>query len=180
VRSEKTRMARKGVRLGVVFIDYMKFIKPTDRYRGNCVYEVGEITKGLKELAKNEGLCVVLLAQVNRTVDGRDRKDRRPILADLRESGDLEADADVVGFIHRESVHIKQSTEFRNNDPETVQAFIDAEHKGEIIIAKSRVGAEGVVPIWCDAGASTFAPLAREASNEPAMVQVFPLRLVWR
>ena len=66
VKAEKKRMAKKDVRLGVVFIDYLKFIKASDRYKGQRVYEVGEISAGLKELAKSEDVCVVLLAQLNR------------------------------------------------------------------------------------------------------------------
>ena len=161
VRAEKARMAKRGTRLAVVFIDYLKFVRPSDRYRGNRVYEVGEITRGLKELAKAEGLCVVLLAQVNRAVDSRDRKDRSPGLSDLRESGDLEADADVVVFIDRESVRVKQSPEYRAGDAEAVQRFIDLEHKADLIVAKTRTGSETTVPIWIDAGASTFSTQAR-------------------
>ncbi len=161
VRSEKARMARRGVRLGVVFIDYMKFVRTTDRYRGNRVYEVGEITKELKALAKAEGLCVVLLAQVNRAIDSRDRKDRSPGLADLRESGDLEADADVVLFIDRESVRVKQSAEYKAADPEALNRFLELEHQADLIVAKTRVGSERTVNVWFNAGASTFSSLNR-------------------
>ena len=160
VRAEKTRMAKQDIRLPVVFIDYLKFIRASDRYRGNRVYEVGEITKGLKELAKSEHVCVVLLAQVNRAVEGRERRDKAPGLADLRESGDLEADSDVVVFIHRESVYVKQTPEYRAGDPETVNRFLDLEHRADLIVAKTRVGSETTIPIWFDAGASTFS--ARE------------------
>lgn len=161
VRAEKARMARDGVRLAVVFVDYLKFLRPSDRYRGNRVYEVGEITRGLKEIAKAEGLCVVLLAQVNRGVEGRDRKDRAPGLADLRESGDLEADADVVLFIDRESVRVKQSQEYRDGAAEAIERFLELEHAADLIVAKTRTGSETTVRIWIDAGASTFAAAER-------------------
>lgn len=157
VRSEKTRMARRGIRLAVILIDYMKFVRATDRYRGNRVYEVGEITRGLKELAKAENVCVVLLAQVNRAVDGRDRKDKAPGLADLRESGDLEADADVVLFIDRESVRVKQSPEYRAGDADATNRFLELENKADLIVAKTRVGSETTLSVWFDAGASAFA-----------------------
>jgi replicative DNA helicase len=147
VRSEKARMARRNVRLGVVFIDYLKFVRATDRYRGNRVYEVSEITKELKALAKAENICVVLLAQVNRAVDGRDRKDRSPGLADLRESGDLEADADVVLFIDRESVRVKQSPEYKAGDPDALNRFLELEHQADLIVAKTRVGSERTVNV---------------------------------
>lgn len=166
IRREKARMAKKNVRLGLVVIDYLKFIKPTDRYRGNLVAEIGEITGLLKETAKAEGVCINLLAQVNRLVDSKERKDPRPTLGDLRGSGDLEADADVIIFIHRQSVTIKQSPEYRASDPDAYQAFLDCERKGEIIIGKTRVGAEGTVNIWIDAGASTFASAATHEQGE--------------
>ena len=91
-----TGWPRRGSALKVIFIDYLKQIQASDRYKGNRVYEVGEISYSLKQLAKDEGICVVLLAQLNRALEGRD--DKRPSLSDLRESGDLEADADVVAL----------------------------------------------------------------------------------
>ena len=161
VRAEKGRMLKRGVRLAVVVIDYLKFVRATDRYRGMRVYEIGEITGALKQLAKAEGVCVVLLVQANRAVESKDRRDRRPGLADLRDSGDIEADADVVGFIYREFVYIKHSPEFIRCEPDALAAFNDAQSKGEIIVAKTRSGPTGTVNIWIDAGASTFASQAR-------------------
>ena len=154
-------MRRRNIRLAVVLIDYLKFVKATDRYRGLRVYEIGEITGALKQLAKAEDICVVLLVQANRAVEARDRKDRRPALADLRDSGDIEADADVVAFIYRESVYIKQSPEFARGDAEALMAFNEAQFRGEIIVAKTRSGPIGTTNIWIDAGASTFASEAR-------------------
>jgi replicative DNA helicase len=94
--------------------------------------------------------------QANRAVEAKDRKDRRPGMADLRDSGDIEADADVVAFIYRESVYIKQSPEFIRGNPEALIAFTNARYKGEIIVAKTRSGPVGTIDIWIDAGASTF------------------------
>ena len=161
VRAEKLRMARSGTRLAVVFIDYLKYIRASDRYRGNRVYEVGEISGSLKQLAKSENVCVVLLAQVNRAVDKTDRKDKAPNLSDLRDSGDLEADADVVLFIDRESVRVKQSAEYKAGNDEATARFIELQHKADLIIAKTRVGSENTLSIWFDAGASTFASEAQ-------------------
>lgn len=162
VRAEKSRMAKRNVRLAVVFIDYLKFIRATDRYRGLRVYEIGEITGALKQLAKAENICVVLLVQANRAVEAKDRRDKRPGMADLRDSGDIEADADVVAFIYRESVYLKQSPEFARGETEALLAYTEAEFRGEIIVAKSRSGPTGTTNIWIDAGASTFASQARE------------------
>jgi replicative DNA helicase len=159
VRLEKDRMARHGIRLGVVLIDYLKQVSASERYRGQRVYEVGEITAGLRQIAKDEGLCVVLLAQLNRGVEGRD--DKRPSLSDLRESGDLEADADVVALLYRHAYYLEKSPEFRRNDPETMQALIDAKHSLEFIIGKNRAGPTHTLELWCDIGCSVVSTHAR-------------------
>jgi replicative DNA helicase len=161
VRAEKARMRKRNIQLAVVVIDYLKFVRATDRYRGLRVYEIGEITGALKQLAKAENICVVLLVQVNRAVEAKDRRDGRPGMADLRDSGDIEADADVVAFIYRESIYLKQTPEFVRGETEALLAYTEAEFKGEIIVAKSRSGSTGTTNIWIDAGASTFASQAR-------------------
>ena len=81
---------------------------------------------------------------------------RRPGIADHRDTGDIEADADVVAFIYRESVYIKQSPEFIRGNPEALIAFNNAQFKGELIVAKSRSGPVGTTNIWIDAGSSAF------------------------
>jgi replicative DNA helicase len=153
VRAEKERMQQRGQRLRVVMIDYLKFIQASDRYRGQRVYEVGEISGGLKQIAKDEGICVVLLAQLNRAVESRD--DKRPTLSDLRESGDLEADAHVVAFIYRESYYLEKSAEFRAEKPEALAAALDARNAMELIVGKNRSGPTRTLHLWCDVAAST-------------------------
>ena len=113
---------------------------------------MGEISASLKELAKSEGVCVVLLAQLNRALENRE--DKRPGLSDLRESGDLEADADVVAFIHRESYYIQASPEFKLGHGDAVSRFAEMENVAEIIIAKNRAGAVRGHEIWCDVSCS--------------------------
>ena len=141
-------------------VDYLKQIQASDRYKGNRVYEVGEISYSLKQLAKDEGICVVLLAQLNRALEGRD--DKRPSLSDLRESGDLEADADVVAFIHREAHYIEKSPEYRAGDAAATAAYIEARNKAEIIIGKNRAGPTRTVELWCDVSCSTMSDHVRE------------------
>ena len=154
VRAEKARMARDNIRLAVVFIDYLKFIKASDRYKGQRHYEVGEISAGLKQLAKDEGLCVVLLAQLNRALENRE--DKRPNLSDLRESGDLEADADVVAFIHREAHRVLKSADYRSNKAEAIAHYVAIQHEAEIILGKNRAGPEKTAHLWCDPSCSTM------------------------
>jgi replicative DNA helicase len=159
VRAEKARMARDNIRLAVVFIDYLKFIKASDRYKGQRHYEVGEISAGLKQLAKDEGLCVVLLAQLNRALENRE--DKRPNLSDLRESGDLEADADVVAFIHREAHRVLKSADYRSNKAEAIAHYVAIQHEAEIILGKNRAGPEKTAHLWCDPSCSTMSNSAR-------------------
>lgn len=152
VRAAKKQMAAKGQRLSVIFLDYLKMIQASDRYKSQRVYEVGEISGALKQLAKDEDLCVVLLVQLNRALENRE--DKRPTLSDIRESGDLEADADVVCFIHRESYFIERSPEYRARDPLAVAQYRDVQHAMELILGKNRAGECGVHQVWCDMGAS--------------------------
>jgi len=161
VRAEKAVMAKAGARLAVVFVDYLKFIRASDRYRGQRHYEVGEISAGLKQLAKDEGLCVVLLAQLNRALEARE--DKRPNLSDLRESGDLEADADVVAFLHREAHHILKSPEFRAGRAEAHARYAAVEREAELIVGKNRAGPERTVKLWCLPACSTMADAGRGA-----------------
>lgn len=153
----KRRMALSGKDLGVICIDYLKFLKATDRYRGQRVYEVGEITSGLKAIAKDLNVCVILLAQLNRGVEGE--KDKRPDLQHLRESGDIEADADVVMFMYRDEYYIERSTEFRAGNAEAMDRYDRARNKLELIIAKNRNGPTTTVELFCDIGCSAIRPL---------------------
>lgn len=157
VKTEKAKFARQGVELKVVFIDYLKFIKASDRYKGQRVYEVGEITVALKDIAKKENICIVLLCQLNRANEARD--DKRPGLADLRESGDIEADADVVCFLHREAYYIEKSSKFRENDSETLARHAELVNQAELIIAKNRAGPTRTVVVYANIGCSSLGNL---------------------
>lgn len=159
VRSERDRMARDGIKLGVVILDYLKFIRATDRYAGQRYLEVGEISVGLKQIAIDFDVCVVLLAQVNRTME--QQQDKRPTLSSLRESGDLEADADVVAFVYRDAYYIEQSPEFRRNNDDALLAAIQAKDQLELIVAKNRTGPTRTHHLWCDVACSTIAAHAR-------------------
>lgn len=154
VSSAKRRMAAKGLVLRCVAIDYLKFIKATDRYRGNRAYEVGEITAGLKGIAKDQEVCIVLLAQLNRGIEAE--KDKRPDLHHLRESGDIEADADVVMFLYREAYYIEKTAEFKAGDPQSITDHEAVANKLEMVIPKNRNGPTCSVTLFCDIGASAI------------------------
>ena len=159
VRSERERMAKRGVRLGVVILDYLNFISAGERYRGNRPAEIGEISIGLKRLATSLGICVVLLAQVNRMTE--QREDKRPGIADLKDSGSLEQDADVVVLMYRDSYYIERSSEYLAVKPEAVVRANEARNEIEAIVAKNRIGATRSHKLWVDVSCSIIAAQAR-------------------
>lgn len=160
VKAEKKRLAKQGVQLGVVFLDYLKFIKAGDRYKGNRVLEIGEISGALKALAKSEDICIVLLAQLNRGVEAQGREDKRPTMADLRDSGELEQDADVVVLLYRDAYYLQKSAKAKN-DPEMIDRLIERQNALELILGKNRAGPTPTLDLWCDVAASSIAQHAR-------------------
>ena len=106
IRAKCRRLASSEDGLGIVIIDYLQLISGSARYAGNRQQEVGEISRSLKTLAMELEIPVIALAQLSRTVEGRD--DKRPILSDLRESGSIEQDADIVAFLYRDDYYTKE------------------------------------------------------------------------
>ncbi len=137
----KCRRLRSENRLGLVVIDYLQFIRPSYEAE-NRVQEIGQITRGLKALAKELNLPVVALSQLSRAAEARD-KSGRPQLSDLRESGSIEQDADVVMFVYREEVY----------KPETAE-----KGKALIILAKQRNGPTGEIPLTFLRTSTKFVP----------------------
>ncbi|MBY0296398.1 MAG: helicase DnaB [Methylobacterium sp.] len=160
VRAEKRRLERLGQRLGVVFLDYLKFIRVSDRYAGQRVLEIGEISGALKSMAKAEDVCVVLLAQLNRGVEAQGREDRRPTVADLRDSGELEQDADVVLLLYRDAFYLEKHPKLKH-DAELQSRLIDKRNSVEFILGKNRAGPTRTLELWCDVASSTIAAHAR-------------------
>lgn len=130
----KARRAMHDHDIGIVVVDYLQLIQGSDRYKGQRVQEVTEISRGLKILARELSIPVVALAQLSRNVTGRDNP--RPVLSDLRESGSIEQDADLVMFLHRPDYY-KQN---EDNYEET--------HITELIIAKHRHGEVGKIQLY--------------------------------
>lgn len=152
---------RHGKPLGIVMIDHLGLIKPSNRYSGNKVHETGEISSGLKQLAKDLDVAVVALAQLNRGADQRDNK--RPTLADLRNSGDLEQDADMVAFCFREVYYLERT---RYTDPVEESARLAAIEQNktvlELLISKNRNGRVGAVTLFCDIGGNAIRLASRD------------------
>lgn len=159
-RAEAQRMERNGQRLGLVVVDHLGLIKPSGRYAGNKVQEVGEISDALATLAKDQDVAVLALQQLNRGTESRENK--RPTLADLRNSGDLEQDADVVCFAYRQSYYLERM----KCDPGSQQEYqrqTDLEacrNTLELMVAKNRNGATDTVPLFCDMGANAVRDMA--------------------
>ncbi len=130
----KARRAMHDHDIGVVIVDYLQLIQGSDRYRGNRVQEVTEISRGLKILARELEIPVIALAQLSRSVTGRD--DPRPVLSDLRESGSIEQDADLVMFLHRPDY-------YKQNDDNYEETHIT-----ELLVAKHRHGAVGKIELY--------------------------------
>jgi replicative DNA helicase len=125
----KARALKRRHGLRVLIIDYIGLMEGIDR-KANRATQLGEVSRGIKALAKELGMTVLLLAQLNREVEKR--PNQRPIMADLRECGDIEQDADVILFIHR-PIHAK---------PELSSEWKDY---AEVIVGKQRDGGGGLI-----------------------------------
>lgn len=137
----KARRLRSEVKLGMVIVDYLQLIRGHGRTE-NRQQEISHISRSLKSLAKELSIPVVALSQLSRAVEQRERKEKRPILSDLRESGAIEQDADVVLFIYRPSVY-RHTGEMEIIDHEQVEE----RRRAEIIVGKQRNGPTGKVDL---------------------------------
>lgn len=159
-------MARRFKRkhgLDLLVVDYLGLVQSDDK-KALKVHQIEEITTGLKRAANTLGIPIVLLAQLNRGVELRE--DKRPQLSDLRDSGSIEQDADVVLFLYREEVYLRQNAkpvskgfneDFRKKKEAERFADIDAvKSKAEIIVAKNRQGRTGVIPVKFDGERQVF------------------------
>jgi replicative DNA helicase len=163
--SQLTARARRLKRqkgLDVLVIDYIQLLQGTGRRADNRVQEVTEITTSLKALAKELNIPIIALSQLSRQVENRD--DKRPQLADLRESGSIEQDADVVLFVYREEYYLQN----KEPKPGTVeyekwQTEMGLAHrKAEVIIGKQRHGPTGTVKLQFDGQFTRFSDFVEE------------------
>lgn len=158
----RARRLKRQRGLDVLIVDYLQLLSGSAKKGENRVQELTEITTGLKALAKELSVPLVALSQLSRQVEARD--DKRPQLADLRESGSIEQDADVVMFVYREEYYLK------NKEPKPGteeyfkwQAEMDQVHgKAEVIIGKQRHGPTGTVQLAFQADITRFTDLADE------------------
>jgi len=145
------RLAAEGKRLDVICIDHLNLIRASDRYQGSKTAETEEVSMALKQLAKELQCAVLCLCQLNRGVEGRDEK--RPNLSDLRWSGAIEQDADVVMFVYREAYYLERSKHddmAKEND--RLSRLERVRNKLEVTFGKHRGGPCPVLEFYCDMG----------------------------
>ncbi|MEQ1770595.1 MAG: replicative DNA helicase [Devosia sp.] len=160
----RARRLKRQKGLDLIMIDYVQLLSGSSRKANeNRVQELTEITTTLKALAKELEVPIIALAQLSRAVEQRD--DKHPQLADLRDSGSIEQDADVVLFIYREEYYLKNK-EPREGTPEHLkwQEEMETVHgRAEVIIGKQRHGPTGTVQLSFEAQFTRFGNLARDA-----------------
>lgn len=148
IRTRARKLKRK-YNLGILFIDYLQLIKGSSQ-SDNRVLEISEITQGLKTIAKELNIPVIALSQLSRAVEQRD--DKRPMLSDLRESGSIEQDADVVMFLYREEYYLSRKEPAPGDAKHAEwQAKLEQVHNvTDIMVAKHRNGPVGNVQVFYD------------------------------
>ena len=142
IRAKCRRLATEGPGLGLVVIDYLQLIEGGSKYAGNRQQEVSEISRSLKTMAMELSVPVVALAQLSRSVELRENK--RPIMSDLRESGSIEQDADIVAFLYRDDYYNKSASEQTNISVT------------ELIVGKHRNGNTGTIELLFERNMSNF------------------------
>ena len=141
VRRHSRRLSAQGKKLGLVVVDYLQLVRP-DRNTENRTQEITQVSMGLKAIAKEHNVGVLALAQLSRSVE--QRADKRPIMADLRESGQIEQDADAIVFLYRPEYYLQQAEpEDQSRHLQWEQAMDDAKGRIEFIVAKRRRGRTG-------------------------------------
>jgi replicative DNA helicase len=160
VRTRARRLKRQQG-LSMIVIDYLQLLRGSATLRNeNRVQEVSEITRGLKALAKELDVPVIALSQLSRAVENRE--DKRPQLSDLRESGSIEQDADVVMFVYREEYYVqRKEPTVGTPEHEAWQSEMEKVHNlAEVIVAKQRHGPIGRETLRFDGATARFSDYA--------------------
>jgi len=160
----RARRLKREKKIGLVIIDHIQLVAGTAKRAENRVQEITEISKSLKVLAKDLDVPVLALSQLSRGVDARD--DKRPVLSDLRESGSIEQDADVVMFVYREEYYLKS----REPDPSTpdhakwLEKCERAHRRAEVLVEKHRHGATNKIDLFFDDRFTRFSNFAADGN----------------
>ena len=162
----RARRLKRTHGLDVLIVDYLQLVRPASA-KDSRVNEVSEITQGLKAIAKELEIPVIALSQLSRQVENRE--DKRPQLSDLRESGSIEQDADVVMFVYREEYY-KEREKPGDHEGEKMMAWqeeMEALHgKAEVIIGKQRHGPIGTIELSFEGRFTRFGDLAKPWQNQ--------------
>jgi len=162
----RARRLKRNHGLDLLIVDYLQLVRPTNN-KDSRVNEVSEITQGLKAIAKELDIPVLALSQLSRQVENRD--DKRPQLSDLRESGSIEQDADVVMFIYREEYY-KEREKPGDHDVEKMAQWQDdmerLHGRAEIIISKQRHGPIGTIELSFEGKFTRFGNLAKSWQHD--------------
>ncbi len=160
----RARRLKRQRGLDLLIVDYLQLLQgSTKRSSENRVQEITEITTKLKALAKELNVPILALSQLSRQVESRD--DKRPQLSDLRESGSIEQDADVVMFVYREEYYHQMRKPLESNREKFAEWLADADKvhgKAEVIIGKQRHGPTGTIELQFEGAITKFSSLARE------------------
>lgn len=151
IRSKCRRLKTSSSGLDIVIIDYLQLISGGKNYGANRQQEVSDISRSLKMLAMELGIPVVALCQLSRSVESRE--DKRPLMSDLRESGSIEQDADIVAFLYRDDYYNKAARTDNNTS------------LSELIIGKHRNGTTGTINLLFKRDTSTFLNFTNEGSE---------------
>lgn len=152
IRAKCRRLASSENGLALVVIDYLQLISGGKNYGANRQQEVSDISRSLKTLAMELNVPVIALSQLSRSVESRE--DKRPIMSDLRESGSIEQDADIVAFLYRDDYYNKEA---RTDDNTSIS---------EVIIGKHRHGPTATIELLFNKNTSTFVNLRKEQENK--------------
>ncbi len=159
----RARRLKRQKNLDVIIVDYLQLLTGSKRTSEGRVQEVSEITTSLKALAKELSIPVIALSQLSRQVEQRD--DKRPQLSDLRESGSIEQDADVVMFVYREEYYVSRRQPSETAVEDTVKwqdEMAQVEGKAEVIIGKQRHGPTGTVKLAFNGNFTRFSDLIED------------------
>lgn len=158
---QRARRLKRQHGLNVLIIDYLQLLRGNGSKQSteNRVLEVSEITRGLKAIAKELNIPVIALSQLSRAVESRE--DKRPMLSDLRESGSIEQDADIVMFIYRDEYYLGRSEPEVGTEKhlEWQDRMARAHNIAEVIVAKQRHGPIGTIKLFFDSNVTRFGDL---------------------
>lgn len=160
LESMMQKMEDAGTSLELLMIDHLGLIRASNRYSGNRNNEIAEMTAGLKSMAREYGIAVVLLSQLNRALEAQ--ADKRPQLSSLRDSGAIEQDADTIIFLYREAYYLqREKGGGPEKEAERIERLADCQNKLEFSIAKQRNGPVTSIDLFIDPACSAVRNAAR-------------------